>query len=144
MYFLRLKFFDFTSNFRKLARKYHPDQNPDKGAREKFVEIQEAYDVGIKRRGPVYLWLKIFRFSKMRRSERRLMNMDMPHNNQVSTQTHSHMDLSQVDSQDLMPSLLPSGKVADSPETNFSNICLDLVRHKVTAGLPEGTTLRLK
>ncbi|KDQ54776.1 hypothetical protein JAAARDRAFT_71581 [Jaapia argillacea MUCL 33604] len=27
-----------------LARKYHPDTNPDKGAQEKFVEIQEAYD----------------------------------------------------------------------------------------------------
>jgi molecular chaperone DnaJ len=29
----------------QLARKYHPDTNPDKNAREKFVEIQEAYDV---------------------------------------------------------------------------------------------------
>lgn len=29
----------------QLARKYHPDTNPDKGAQEKFVEIQEAYDV---------------------------------------------------------------------------------------------------
>ena len=29
----------------KLARKYHPDTNPDKGAQEKFVEIQHAYDV---------------------------------------------------------------------------------------------------
>ncbi|EGO30979.1 hypothetical protein SERLADRAFT_455437 [Serpula lacrymans var. lacrymans S7.9] len=28
-----------------LARKYHPDTNSDKGAQEKFVEIQEAYDV---------------------------------------------------------------------------------------------------
>ncbi|KAF9474302.1 hypothetical protein BDN70DRAFT_884963 [Pholiota conissans] len=28
-----------------LARKYHPDTNPDKGARDKFVEIQDAYDV---------------------------------------------------------------------------------------------------
>ncbi|KIM48362.1 hypothetical protein M413DRAFT_440091 [Hebeloma cylindrosporum] len=28
----------------KLARKYHPDTNPDKGARDKFVEIQDAYD----------------------------------------------------------------------------------------------------
>ncbi|KAH8100460.1 DnaJ protein [Cristinia sonorae] len=28
-----------------LARKYHPDTNPDKGAKEKFVEIQEAYDL---------------------------------------------------------------------------------------------------
>ena len=29
----------------QLARKYHPDTNPDKNAREKFVEIQQAYDV---------------------------------------------------------------------------------------------------
>jgi hypothetical protein len=29
----------------QLARKYHPDTNTDKGARDKFVEIQEAYDV---------------------------------------------------------------------------------------------------
>ncbi|KAI0374455.1 hypothetical protein BV20DRAFT_936163 [Pilatotrama ljubarskyi] len=28
-----------------LARKYHPDTNPDKNAQEKFVEIQEAYDI---------------------------------------------------------------------------------------------------
>ncbi|KAG6902325.1 hypothetical protein C0995_001704 [Termitomyces sp. Mi166 len=27
-----------------LARKYHPDTNPDKGAQDKFLEIQEAYD----------------------------------------------------------------------------------------------------
>jgi molecular chaperone DnaJ len=32
--------------YRKLARKYHPDVNPnDKAAEEKFKEIQEAYDV---------------------------------------------------------------------------------------------------
>lgn len=29
----------------QLARKFHPDTNADKGARDKFVEIQEAYDV---------------------------------------------------------------------------------------------------
>ncbi|KAF8446196.1 DnaJ protein, partial [Boletus edulis BED1] len=28
-----------------LARKYHPDTNPDKNAQAKFVEIQEAYDI---------------------------------------------------------------------------------------------------
>ncbi|KAI0296150.1 DnaJ protein [Russula brevipes] len=28
-----------------LARKYHPDTNPDKNAQDKFVEIQEAYDI---------------------------------------------------------------------------------------------------
>ena len=32
--------------YRKLARKYHPDVNPDdKSAEDKFKEIQEAYDV---------------------------------------------------------------------------------------------------
>lgn len=31
--------------FAQLARKYHPDTNPDKNARDKFQEIQEAYDV---------------------------------------------------------------------------------------------------
>src|SRR3974377_1382094 len=31
--------------FRKLARKYHPDVNPDKSAEEKFKKISEANDV---------------------------------------------------------------------------------------------------
>jgi len=32
--------------YRKLARKYHPDMNPDdKSAQEKFKRVQEAYDV---------------------------------------------------------------------------------------------------
>jgi DnaJ-class molecular chaperone len=30
--------------YRKLARKYHPDVNPEKGAKQKFQEIQTAYD----------------------------------------------------------------------------------------------------
>lgn len=37
---------DIKKAYRRLARKYHPDVNPgDKGAEEKFKEIQEAYDV---------------------------------------------------------------------------------------------------
>jgi molecular chaperone DnaJ len=37
---------DIRAAFRKLARKYHPDLNPgDKGAEEKFKQLQEAYDV---------------------------------------------------------------------------------------------------
>jgi molecular chaperone DnaJ len=31
--------------YRQLARKYHPDVNKDKGAVEKFKEVQKAYDV---------------------------------------------------------------------------------------------------
>ncbi len=31
--------------YRKLARKYHPDVNKDKGAEEKFKEINAAYEV---------------------------------------------------------------------------------------------------
>lgn len=33
------------SNYRKLAKKYHPDLNKEPGAEEKFKEVQEAYDV---------------------------------------------------------------------------------------------------
>ena len=33
-------------SYRALAKKYHPDKNPnDKAAEERFKEIQEAYDV---------------------------------------------------------------------------------------------------
>src|SRR5918993_4082192 len=32
--------------YRRLARKYHPDVNPnDKAAEDKFKEVQEAYDI---------------------------------------------------------------------------------------------------
>src|SRR5215218_9134037 len=32
--------------YRRLARKFHPDVNPnDKAAEEKFKEVQEAYDI---------------------------------------------------------------------------------------------------
>lgn len=36
---------EIKKTYFSLARKYHPDTNPDKGARDKFVEIQEAYDI---------------------------------------------------------------------------------------------------
>ena len=31
--------------FRRLARQYHPDVNKEKGAEERFKEINEAYEV---------------------------------------------------------------------------------------------------
>ncbi|HEX8289546.1 MAG TPA: molecular chaperone DnaJ [Pyrinomonadaceae bacterium] len=37
---------EIKKSYRRLARKYHPDVNPnDKSAEEKFKEVQEAYDV---------------------------------------------------------------------------------------------------
>lgn len=33
------------SNYRNLAKKYHPDVNPSEEAEKKFKEVQEAYDV---------------------------------------------------------------------------------------------------
>src|SRR5579862_616207 len=38
---------DIKSAYRKLARKWHPDQNPEnpKEAEEKFKELSEAYEV---------------------------------------------------------------------------------------------------
>lgn len=41
-----------TSLWQQLAKKWHPDTNQDKGSNERFMEIQEAYDVSrfLKRR----------------------------------------------------------------------------------------------
>ncbi|ORX99267.1 hypothetical protein K493DRAFT_329159 [Basidiobolus meristosporus CBS 931.73] len=36
---------DIKKSYYKLAKKYHPDTNKDKAAQEKFVKIQEAYEI---------------------------------------------------------------------------------------------------
>lgn len=36
---------DIKKAFRKLAKKYHPDRNPDKNAAKIFAEVNEAYEV---------------------------------------------------------------------------------------------------
>ena len=37
---------DIQKAYRKLARKYHPDMNPDdKTAKQKFQDVQKAFDV---------------------------------------------------------------------------------------------------
>jgi molecular chaperone DnaJ len=36
---------DIKTEYRKMAKKYHPDVNKDKGAAEKFAEISEAYEI---------------------------------------------------------------------------------------------------
>ncbi|KIK71338.1 hypothetical protein GYMLUDRAFT_33489 [Collybiopsis luxurians FD-317 M1] len=36
---------EIKKTYFSLARKYHPDTNPDKDAQNKFLEIQEAYDI---------------------------------------------------------------------------------------------------
>lgn len=36
---------EIKKSYRRLARKYHPDVNPDKSAEEKFKEINAAYEV---------------------------------------------------------------------------------------------------
>ena len=38
---------EIKKTYRKLAKKYHPDLNPnDEKAQEKFKEVSEAYEIG--------------------------------------------------------------------------------------------------
>jgi DnaJ-domain-containing protein 1 len=37
---------DIKKAYFQLAKKYHPDTSKEKNAKDKFVEIQEAYEVG--------------------------------------------------------------------------------------------------
>lgn len=41
---------EITRAYRALARKYHPDVNPDPGAAEQFIRITEAYEVLLHRK----------------------------------------------------------------------------------------------
>jgi molecular chaperone DnaJ len=36
---------DIKKEYYQLAKKWHPDSNKEKGANERFMEIQAAYDV---------------------------------------------------------------------------------------------------
>ncbi|TIU94895.1 MAG: J domain-containing protein, partial [Mesorhizobium sp.] len=36
---------DIKSAYRKLAKEYHPDQNPDPKAKERFAAANQAYEI---------------------------------------------------------------------------------------------------
>ena len=36
---------DIRSSYKKLAKEWHPDKNKSPNAQEKFIEIQQAYEV---------------------------------------------------------------------------------------------------
>lgn len=38
---------EIKKTYYQLAKKWHPDTNKEKDAHEKFMEIQEAYDVSL-------------------------------------------------------------------------------------------------
>ena len=76
----------------QLARKHHPDTNPDKNAKEKFVEIQEAYDVRHS------LFMSSLRnshvprsFSRTRRSGQHMTNMGLLLSNRDSIRMPSRV-----------------------------------------------------
>lgn len=67
-----------------LAKKYHPDTNKDKASQEKFLKIQEAYEVSLPTLSPVdttsrrQSHLQTFRFSLMSKSVNNMTHLGRP------------------------------------------------------------------
>lgn len=115
----------------QLARKYHPDTNKDKGAQEKFVEIQAAYDVR------PFLFLNCAlrflltwhccRFLVTRRSARRTINTEKHLNNLVSIRMHSRTQEDRLGEEDSVGSkilhLSSEGRQVVAPIT-WDMMCL--------------------
>jgi hypothetical protein len=104
----------------QLAKKWHPDSNKEKGANERFLEIQSAYDVSFQRR---YVDLELInRSSRMIRNGKHTIHT-VPHPlKKGSTRTVSAQEV-QVDSVVSKDSV----DSAEEPETLviYSSHCLE-------------------